>query len=95
MTDIANDTRMRSVAKGVVWRVLATMTTIALVYIAFGKLGRATAVGAAEVVVKLLLYYGHERIWNTIGWGRTTALPDMDTTAVSNTTVIPNTTTID
>jgi len=64
------DTHARSVVKGLVWRVLATLATIALVYGFTGKPMIAMEVGGLEVIVKLLLYYGHERAWNTIQWGR-------------------------
>lgn len=64
------ETHARSVVKGLVWRILATMATITLVYGFTGKPMVAMEVGGLEVIVKLLLYYGHERAWNNIRWGR-------------------------
>ena len=66
----AHETRFRSVVKGIVWRALASMATMGLVYIFTGKLKLSLEVGAIEVVLKLILYYGHERAWDVISWGR-------------------------
>ena len=50
----------------------ATLTTISLVLIFTGELDLALAVGGLETIAKLLLYYGHERIWAHMSWGRDT-----------------------
>lgn len=60
----------RSLVKAVSWRVLATVTTMAVVFAFTRKLTLAIEVGAVEVVAKLLFYYCHERVWNSIGWGK-------------------------
>ena len=65
-----SDTHLRSVMKGSLWRILASLTTILLVYIFTKEIKIAVEVGAVEVVAKIALYYGHERLWNNIGWGR-------------------------
>ena len=63
------ETRIRSITKGVTWRALATLTTALLVYIFTGNLTLSFSVGFFDVVIKLALYYGHERIWKKITWG--------------------------
>ncbi len=60
----------RSVVKAVSWRVLATLTTAILVYAFTRQLDIAVAVGLLEAVVKMILYVGHERVWNKLGFGR-------------------------
>jgi uncharacterized membrane protein len=60
----------RSLVKAICWRVLATISTMAIVYLFTGEALLSVGIGAVEVVVKLLLYYGHERLWNVIGWGK-------------------------
>ena len=65
------DTHLRSVVKGIVWRFLASLTTVILVYIFTREWVLAFELGAIEVIAKLALYYGHERVWNVIKWGRT------------------------
>ena len=64
------DTCCRSILKALSWRVCATITTIIIFYVLTGKLVLALGAGGIEVVVKLLLYYFHERIWGFLGVGR-------------------------
>ncbi|TKI69930.1 adenylyl-sulfate kinase [Sulfurimonas crateris] len=64
------DTNIRSVAKGVSWRVFATTTTIIIVYVFFGRLDLAIAAGIIETFAKIALYWAHERAWVKIRWGR-------------------------
>ncbi|MHC4646432.1 MAG: DUF2061 domain-containing protein [Planctomycetota bacterium] len=60
----------RSIIKALSWRVVATMTTILIVFGFTGKLALSAGVGAVEVVTKLILYYFHERTWGVLGFGR-------------------------
>ncbi|MBD3261544.1 MAG: DUF2061 domain-containing protein [Candidatus Altiarchaeales archaeon] len=62
-------TRARSLVKAVSWRVIATLTTVGLIFLFTGKLVLALEVGAIEVVLKILFYYLHERGWSLVGWG--------------------------
>lgn len=64
------ETNTRSIAKGISWRFVATGTTIIIVYIFFGRLDLAVAAGLIETVLKVALYWGHEKIWQKIRWGR-------------------------
>lgn len=60
----------RSIVKSITWRILATLTTVSLVWIFSGRLYLAFSVGALEIIAKLFIYYFHERAWNKIKWGR-------------------------
>jgi adenylylsulfate kinase len=64
------DTNTRSVAKGFSWRLVATTTTIIIVYLFFGRLDLAIAAGVIETVLKVGLYWAHERAWFKVKWGR-------------------------
>ncbi|MEA2027913.1 MAG: adenylyl-sulfate kinase [Campylobacterota bacterium] len=64
------ETNRRSIVKGISWRVVATTTTIIIVYIFFGRLDLAIAAGLLETVAKVGLYWAHERAWFKIRWGR-------------------------
>ncbi len=64
------ETPIRSVAKALSWRVLATLTTGLLVFVFTGSFEIALTVGALEAVAKLLLYFVHERVWDRLGFGR-------------------------
>lgn len=64
------DTNIRSLTKGFSWRLVATTTTIIIVYVFFGRLDLAIAAGALEWVAKITLYWAHERAWLKVRWGR-------------------------
>ena len=64
------DSRIRSFAKGISWRFIATMTTMGIVFVLTGDLEIVAAAGTIDVVLKLLFYYGHERAWGRVAWGR-------------------------
>ncbi|MEA1953761.1 MAG: adenylyl-sulfate kinase [Campylobacterota bacterium] len=64
------ETNQRSIVKGISWRVVATSTTIAIVYIFFDRLDLAIAAGMIETVLKVGLYWMHERAWFKVRWGK-------------------------
>lgn len=64
------ETNTRSIVKGISWRVVATTTTVIIIYVFFGRLDLAIAAGLLETVLKVALYWAHERVWFKIRWGR-------------------------
>ena len=53
----------RHLAKAVTWRIIASITTAAIAYM-FGLPPKAVgAVFVADLVIKFVLYYLHERVW--------------------------------
>ncbi len=64
------ETNKRSIVKGISWRVVATTTTIAIVYFFFDRLDLAIAAGLIETVLKVGLYWLHERTWFKVRWGK-------------------------
>ena len=64
------ETNLRSIAKGISWRVIATSTTMGIVYVFFGNLELAIATGLLETVAKVGLYWGHEKVWQRVRWGK-------------------------
>ncbi|MEP6563656.1 MAG: DUF2061 domain-containing protein [Mesorhizobium sp.] len=67
------DTRSRSFAKALSWRVTGTIDTMIISLIVTGSIKLAATIGLTEVVTKSLLYYFHERAWLRIPYGRKTA----------------------
>jgi len=61
---------VRSLAKTISWRILATSTTILLVFLFTGNFVISASVGALELLSKTIIYYIHERIWNMSNFGR-------------------------
>jgi uncharacterized membrane protein len=62
--------RARSIAKTLSWRIVATSTTVLLVFLLTGNVILGTTVGALEFVAKIVVYYVHERVWNLLEFGR-------------------------
>lgn len=57
-------------AKALSWRVTALVVTVIVVKIATGDTEMAATVGAADALVKFVLYFFHERLWIRVKLGR-------------------------
>lgn len=64
------ETRKRSFAKTIVWRIIATTVTILVSFIWLGEWAASIALAVTANGIKAVLYYGHERLWNRIDFGR-------------------------
>jgi len=62
--------KIRSLVKAISWRVIASIVTGSLVFIFTGRLKLAVGIGILDVIVKLIVYYVHERVWTLIPLGR-------------------------
>jgi uncharacterized membrane protein len=60
----------RSIAKAISWRATGTLDTMLISWIVTGSTTAAVSIGVLELVTKTFLYYGHERVWNRIGFGK-------------------------
>lgn len=63
------ESNARSFLKAVSWRIIATVSTITIAWFMFGDVSKALSIGAVEFVAKFFIYYGHERLWQTIPQG--------------------------
>lgn len=68
--DKTSESPKRSIAKSISWRVIGTLDTIIISWIVTGTLTMAFSIGLVELVTKMLLYFFHERLWNSISWGK-------------------------
>lgn len=68
------DRPVKSVFKAITWRVIASGTTWVLAWFFFKNdplaVQKASGIALAESVLKIILYFLHERLWNTVRWGR-------------------------
>lgn len=64
------ESRSRSLAKALSWRVTATAVTAMVVLVATGEFAYAAIVGGADALFKIWLFYLHERVWGRIKFGR-------------------------
>tara|TARA_Y100001951_G_C11270473_1_gene258418 strand:+ start:890 stop:1273 length:384 start_codon:yes stop_codon:yes gene_type:complete len=69
MFEVYDDSAIRSVIKAVSWRILATVTTVLVIYALTDDGDLAMTVGYLEATLKIGLYYFHERIWNRVQVG--------------------------
>lgn len=65
-----SDTHLRSILKGLSWRILSTMVTLIISYAFTKKAAVAAAIAGTDMLINFLLYYLHERGWNLLRWGK-------------------------
>jgi uncharacterized membrane protein len=61
----------RSVTKALTYRLWQSLNTFLISLVITGKIELAVAIVSIEVVIKIVIYFIHERIWNKIKWGLT------------------------
>ena len=59
----------RHFAKAITWRIIASFTTFIIGWVITGDLEFGMAIGAADVLIKITLYYFHERLWYHSNFG--------------------------
>jgi len=69
-TDQSEEKIKRSLIKTISWRIIGTLDTVLVSWLITGTLALAFSIGAIEFVSKMILYFFHERLWNSIKWGK-------------------------
>jgi uncharacterized membrane protein len=64
------ETKRRSLAKALSWRVFATLITMTVAYFVTGEVSFALEIGAVDTLLKVFVYFGHERVWHRIPYGK-------------------------
>lgn len=64
------ETKLRSVVKSIVWRIIATLNGIFFAYLFVGNWNDSFKIGIFANISGMILYYIHERVWNKIKWKR-------------------------
>ncbi len=67
---MTNDTKTRTILKALSWRMLGTATTIVVAWVITGEIKVAAGLGITDALIKLVLYYLHERVWLHVWFGR-------------------------
>jgi len=73
--------QQRAVAKIISWRIFITTSNFVIPFIATGSWGSAVIFAGLATVVNMVLYWGHERIWNFFGYGRQVIVKEKTATA--------------
>jgi uncharacterized membrane protein len=64
------ETQWRTAAKIITWRVLLTGVNFTYTYVVTGDWKAGLAVAGLAAIFNSFIYWGHERIWNSIVWGK-------------------------
>ncbi len=68
------ESRRRSLAKALSWRALALVITMSLAYAVTGEATFAVSIGFADSLIKIVVYYVHERAWTNVRYGLATRI---------------------
>ena len=60
------DSKTKSLLKTLSWRLIATLITMIIAWIVVGDITIALSIGAVDVIIKMVVYYFHERAWTKI-----------------------------
>ena len=52
------------------WRIIATLVTFLVAYLLTKEAVLAISIGFGDAILKIGVYYSHERLWNRINFGR-------------------------
>lgn len=63
------ESRLRSLLKALTYRITGTITTALLVLYLTGEWAIAMTIGALEPLIKIVIYYLHERAWQLVPRG--------------------------
>ena len=63
------ETHVRTIMKALSWRFVGTLITFTVAWIVTGELAFAAEIGIADTLVKLGVYYLHERTWMRVAFG--------------------------
>jgi uncharacterized membrane protein len=64
------ETHLRSIAKAITWRAGGTVVTFLVVWIVAGELKLAAQIGVLDTLIKIGVFYAHERFWNHLSFGK-------------------------
>jgi uncharacterized membrane protein len=63
-------TKTRSFVKALSYRIWGTLSSVAVAYVITKNASLSITIAFLETIVKIFIYYAHERGWNYIQWGR-------------------------
>ena len=64
------ESHTRSITKAVTYRFFGSLATAAIVYLFTSNAKASMGAGALDSVIKIALYFIHERLWDMIPFGR-------------------------
>lgn len=64
------ESHYRSIIKAITWRAGGTVVTFSVAWFITGNLNFSAKIGALDTIVKIGVFYFHERLWNRLNFGR-------------------------
>jgi len=64
-----NIDRTRHIAKAFTWRLIATFITFTMAWTITGEVKVGLTLGGLDIIIKLIAYYIHERLWYKTNFG--------------------------
>lgn len=61
---------LRSIVKGLSWRLVSTVILLPIAWYFTGDLAVTGKIGVVDFIIKLGLFYWHERTWHQIKFGK-------------------------
>jgi uncharacterized membrane protein len=65
-----SSTPKRTIVKAVTWETFSTLVTFGVAWLMFGQIGTCVTFAVVTFLMKLVLFYGHERLWHQVPWGK-------------------------
>jgi uncharacterized membrane protein len=72
------ESRGRGVLKAITYRIWQSLNTFLISLLVTGEITIAATIVSIELIVKIVVYFWHERIWNLISWGKSTNSNSME-----------------
>lgn len=64
------DTAIRTLAKTISWRIVATIASFFVSYVIVNDVSIASSIAGIQIILHTILYYFHERVWIKLKWGK-------------------------
>ena len=64
------ESHLRSIFKALSWRASVTVVTFLIAWLILGQVQDAVKIGAFDTLMKIGVFYFHERLWNRLQFGK-------------------------
>jgi uncharacterized membrane protein len=64
------ESHIRSIAKAITWRIGGTVVTFMVAWVVTRELSVAAGIGLLDSVIKIGVFYVHERLWIRVKFGK-------------------------
>lgn len=64
------ESHLRSIFKAISWRAGGTVVTFLTAWLVIGRIDDAMKIGIVDTLLKIGVFYFHERLWNHLPFGK-------------------------